>query len=65
MTVKTLIGLQYLAMPWVNVDCLPFVVSGVTSQDLTPGEDRADYLGDFRGKDDFAGGESSWLVRMI
>ena len=38
------------------MDCLPFVVSGVTSQDLTPGED---YLGDFRGKDDFAGGESS------
>ena len=45
------------------MDCLPFVVSGVTSQDLTPGEDRADYLADFRGKDDFAGGESSWLVR--
>ena len=31
----------YLAMPRVDVDCLPLVVGRVTSKDLTPGH----YLG--------------------
>ena len=31
----------YLAMPWVDVDCLSLVVGRVTSKDLTPGH----YLG--------------------
>lgn len=38
----------YLAMPRVDVDCLPLVVGRVTSKDLTPGhcENLIDRIGD-------------------